>query len=104
MWQPIPFEQLMILIESQLQKCSPVEKDLFLSLKVAPIQWRLDPWGNEGGGFWVVAIKDNIVLWYNDIEDGFNVSKYTKNGVIDEYWCNQDELQLALRYLAIKSI
>ena len=27
--------------------------------------------------------------WYNDIEKGFNSSRFTKRGVIDEYFCNQ---------------
>ena len=38
------------------------------------------------------------MLWYNDIADGFNVSVFTVWGTIpaEEYWCNQDELILAL--------
>ncbi len=33
-------------------------------------------------------MKDSLVLWYNDIEDGFNVSRFTTWGAIpdDEYW------------------
>jgi hypothetical protein len=42
------------------------------------------------------------VLWYNDIEDGFNVSRFVQWGEIpsDEYWCSQDPLQYALPKLA----
>jgi hypothetical protein len=38
------------------------------------------------------------VLWYNDIEDGFNVSTFVERGRIpeNEYWCNQDEIGWAL--------
>lgn len=32
------------------------------------------------------------VIYYNDIEDGFNISEYEAYGQIKEYWCNQDEL------------
>lgn len=35
-------------------------------------------------------------LWFNDIEDGFNRSKYSDFGKIDEYWCNQDRLEIAI--------
>ena len=51
-----------------------------------------------------MAVMDDRVLWYNDIEDGFNVSLFTVRGVIPttEYWCNQDELRMALPALAGK--
>jgi hypothetical protein len=39
------------------------------------------------------------VIWYNDIEEGFNRSRYTAYGSIDDYWCNQDELELTVQYL-----
>jgi len=40
----------------------------------------------------------NWVLWYNDIEDGFNVSRFEARGEIprDEYWCDRDPLHWAL--------
>jgi hypothetical protein len=51
-----------------------------------------------GGGFWVVAVYRDRVLWYNDVEEGFNVSQYQLSGVIpaSEYWCNQDPLCWAI--------
>jgi len=32
-------------------------------------------------------------VWYNDIEDGFNVSSYSAWGVLGSYTCDQLELQ-----------
>ena len=58
-----------------------------------PEKWELTPWGDEGNGFWVVAVTGNTCLYYNDIEDGFNISAFKKWGVIDEYFCDQQELQ-----------
>jgi hypothetical protein len=50
------------------------------------------------GGFWAVAVDDDRVLWYNDVEDGFNVSRFARRGEIprDEYWCNQSSLRQML--------
>ena len=62
-------------------------------IRIEPAKWSLHPWGDLGGGFWVVAILGEQVVWFNDIEDGFNVSRYEAPGVIADYWCNQDELQ-----------
>jgi hypothetical protein len=54
---------------------------------------------SSGGGFWVVAIVGQTVIWYNDIEEGFNRSRYSAYGTIDDYWCNHDELEITVQYL-----
>ncbi|MEW8073348.1 MAG: hypothetical protein AB2765_11185 [Candidatus Thiodiazotropha endolucinida] len=41
----------------------------------------------------VVAIIGNTVIWINDIEKGFNRSNFKEFGIIEEYYCNQDELE-----------
>ncbi|WP_435522465.1 hypothetical protein [Chryseobacterium indoltheticum] len=35
-------------------------------------------------------------MYYNDIEEGFNISEFEKDGEIKEYGAEQDELQIAL--------
>lgn len=50
------------------------------------------PLGDLGGGFWAVGFIGRQVIWFSDIEYGFNVSQYESFGTILEYWCNQDEL------------
>ena len=47
----------------------------------------------------MVAIIGTTVIWYNDIEEGFNRSRYSTYGTIDDYWCSQDELELTVQYL-----
>ena len=47
-------------------------------------------------GRWIFG---QTVIWYNDIEEGFNRSRYSTYGAIDDYWCNQDELEIAVQYL-----
>ena len=71
-------------------------------IRTPPEKWALHPWGDLGGGFWVVAVFGRSALWYNDIERGFNVSRFQTEGVIPsgEYWCNQDPLAVALAALA----
>ncbi len=61
-------------------------------------------YGNEGAGFWVVAIFGKQCIWYNDIEEGFNISPYTTYGKIDEYWCNKDEISWIVYRLLNSSI
>lgn len=48
--------------------------------------------GEDGGGFWVVGIIGKAVIYYNDIEEGYNLSQFTNYGEIDNYRASQIEL------------
>jgi hypothetical protein len=61
-------------------------------IKITPEKWSEKEMGEEGGGFWVVAIMGKTVIYYNDIEDGYNWSPFTRYGEIDNYVCSQMEL------------
>lgn len=92
-WKAITEAAIQEEIRQGLDAMTPEQRRLWDSICITPKKWRLSPWGDAGGGFWAVAIAGKKVIWYNDIEDGFNCSPYSEAGVIDEYWCNQDELQ-----------
>lgn len=100
-WSPCTPEELRSILETDLTDCSEEDRAFLASVKIEPVKWCQSPWGDQGGGFWAVAICEDRVLWYNDIEDGFNVSNFTEKGVIPEdgYFCNQDELRWALPLL-----
>lgn len=70
---------------------------LWEAVKITPSKWQQSPWGSDGGGFWVVGLIGNQVIWFNDIEDGFNISQYKNYGQIEDYWCNQDELEWTIQ-------
>lgn len=96
MWQPIPLHDLEVLIARQLAECTPETRAQYRMGAIPKQKWVLSPWGDAGSGFWAIAVFGSSVLWYNDIEDGFNTSTYIKDGVIKHYWCNQDTLHEAL--------
>jgi len=102
-WRPLTIEELREIVAHDLRHCSDELCAYFVSVGFEPAKWQQFPFGDEGNGFWAVASDQGRVLWYNDIEDGFNVSTFTDWGTIpsDEYWCNQHELKeglLALRH------
>jgi len=103
-WKAIDREALEELIAEELAAATDEERALFARTAVTPSKWQLSPWGDLGGGFWVMAVMDDRALWYNDIEDGFNASCFIALGSIPstEYRCNQDELRWALPALAGK--
>lgn len=92
-WTPITSAELQREIDTGVGKMSPSEKALWRFIHITPQKWKLSPWGDEGGGFWVAAIYGTACIYYNDIEDGFNVSPFTQYGAIADYWCSHDELQ-----------
>lgn len=98
-WTPISKRQLIKLIEQTIENLPEEEFRFYEWIRIPPQKWELDPWGNVGDGFWVIGIIGSIVLWYNDIEEGFNHSNYTKLGIIGEYWCDQDEFDIAVKRL-----
>mgnify|MGYP003536128035 FL=1 len=61
-------------------------------LKIQPEKWIEKTMGKEGNGFWVVGIIGKSVIYYNDIEEGYNFSSFTTYGEIDYYYPNQMEL------------
>ncbi len=98
-WEPITEREFCELVAAQLAMCPADLREFFARVKIPLAKWRQSPWADLGLGFWAAAVVENRVLWFNDIEDGFNVSRFEERGVIpnDEYWCNHDELRVALR-------
>ncbi|MHB0938131.1 MAG: hypothetical protein ACYDCO_24220 [Armatimonadota bacterium] len=78
---------------------TPAQFRLWELIRIDPEKWQLHPWGDEGGGFWVVAIIGNYCQYYNDIEHGFNWSQYQEHGLISDYWCSQDDLEYGVQSL-----
>lgn len=96
-WKPITETSLWDLILAAELRMEPPEAKLWECVRIPPQKWKESSCGTSGGGFWVVGIIGNTVIWYNDIEDGFNQSTYSEFGTINEYWCDQDELEHTLQ-------
>jgi hypothetical protein len=95
-WKSITDEDLAREIQKSEVQLSDSEATFWNLIKVVPQKWQLHPQGDDGGGFWVVGIFGNQVIYYNDIEEGFNTSTFHTWGIIGEYSCNQDELRTLL--------
>jgi hypothetical protein len=98
-WEPITETALRERVAQGEARMSSLQLRLWETIRIEPTKWQQQPYGDQGAGFWVVAIIGTTVIWYNDIEEGFNRSRYSTYGTIDDYWCNQDELELTVQYL-----
>jgi len=98
-WEPISEAKLWDKLNAAASRMDAQQERLWEAIRIPPEKWEHDPYGKIGGGFWAVGLLGKRVLWYNDIEEGFNSSTYSRYGHIDEYWCNQDELEHTVQHL-----
>jgi hypothetical protein len=80
-----PFTQIQVKEEIAfgIEKMTEKELNFWHSISIEPEKWQEFEYGIESNGFWVVAICKDHVIWYNDIEEGFNISDYTNSGLIN---------------------
>jgi len=94
-WQSISRSDFERFLNEELASCHPEERALFERTRT-----RIERRPLVDDRFlktaFVVACYGGEVMYYNDIEGGFNTSPLTDEGSILEYWCNQDNLQGAL--------
>jgi hypothetical protein len=90
--KPLSESQIWDIINAACERMNVQQRHLWEMIRIDPEKWRQHPYGDMGVGFWAVALIGTSVVWYNEIENGFNRSQYTRHGLIDQYWCNQDNL------------
>ncbi len=94
-WKPITEDELAELIRQQFTECEPDQRATFEQYRVALRRAPIMRYGKHEKVF-VVAQRGNEVLYFEDVEDGFNFSPVDADGRILEHWCDQDELRHAL--------
>ncbi|WP_236206827.1 hypothetical protein [Pseudomonas tohonis] len=94
-WEPLSLTALTGLIAEAEARMTPKQLGLWSAIKITPVRWDEE----TQGPFWIVALNGNQVLWYNDIEEGFNLSTYREHGTIEQYFCNQDPLEWTVQSL-----
>lgn len=94
-WTPASIEEVKQILQADLEGCDEEQLAVFEKYAVAPYSAPIIRYDNEETVV-VVARKGNQVIYWEDVEEGFNVSKIDETGLILEHWCNQDELCGAL--------
>jgi hypothetical protein len=94
-WQPATVEQVRRRVSKDLTACDAQQLAAFENYRVEPYTAPIVRYGKLESVV-VVARNGNEVIYYEDTENGFNLSPVDSDGRILEHWCNQDELTLAL--------
>jgi len=92
-WLPATEQFIHEQVKIETKNMSAAQLRIWECVAVAPEKWVIKRDDDLAGNYWVVAIFGRSVVWYNDIEEGFDVSLYSIFGEIDEYFASQFELR-----------
>jgi len=94
-WKSANIEQVKQIVERELTDCNPGQRILFETYCVQPRLALLERSGNREPVV-VVAQRGNEVIYWEDVEEGFEVSPIDSDGLILNPGCNQNDLRFAL--------
>jgi hypothetical protein len=94
-WRPITAQELQSFIDEQLPECTDAQREIFERYRVPLRPAPLERYGKLESVL-IVAQRGNEVMYYEDVDEGFNFSPLETDGRIAQHWCNQDELKHAL--------
>jgi hypothetical protein len=88
-------EEVKAIVQSELSGLDDEQSAVFQRYGVEPYLASILRCG-EMDNVVIVARREGEVIYWEDVEEGFNVSPVGDDGRILHHWCNQDELGLAL--------
>ena len=97
-WTPATSEDVALLIERDLLECPEDLGALFDLIRTPLHQVPIARFGNVEYVF-VVAERNGVVVYYEDVEEGFNLSELAADGCIATPRYEEWQLHHALRHL-----
>ena len=94
-WSPASVKEVEKIIQADLGSCTEQERVTFERYAVPLFTVPILRFGKIESVV-VVARDGDEVLYWEDVEEGFNTSSLTKDGLIAERFCNQDNLGAAI--------
>ena len=98
-WQPATIDDVKAIVRKDLGKCNAAQIEAFLRFAVEPYTAQLLRYGKPENAV-VIARKDAEAMYWEDVEEGFNISRVGSDGSLLDHRCNQDDLSLALQHWA----
>lgn len=97
-WSPITAQELTALLSKQLEACPSSSRAFFELYRVEPYKVPIHRLGNIEQVY-VVAQLPSGVIYYEDVEGGFEFDAIASDGAIPKQGCNQFELKHVLSQL-----
>jgi hypothetical protein len=96
-WRPATIADVKNILETDLPKCDDQQLATYRRYSVEPHFAQIARYGKIEKVV-VVAENSGHAIYWEDVEEGFNISPLGPDGVILEHWCSQDELGHALNH------
>lgn len=80
MSSPFSAEQIRAEVAQEIVRCPEYLRTYFERVKVEPARWRDDPFYDEFGGNWVVAVEGMRAIAWREIEGGFDLRTIRSQG------------------------
>ena len=97
-WEPATIDAVKDIVKAHLKQFNSQQIAIFRQYSVEPYFASIVRYG-KAESVVVVAQKSDEVIYWEDVEEGFNISLTGPGGHVLEHCCNQDELGVALRRL-----
>lgn len=94
-WRAATIQEVEAIVATELADCDPAKLAIFRRYAVLPHYMPIMRSGQLEQVI-VVARKDNEVMFWEDIEEGFEISTPSHEGIILDYGASQNNLSLAL--------
>jgi hypothetical protein len=94
-WRPASVDQVRQIVARDIKACDAEQLAAFQRCRVEPFSAPIMRYGKTETVVVVARNGDQVIYW-EDVENGFNVSPISSDGCIVEHWCNDDELRFAL--------
>ena len=86
------------MVGEHLRECDAEQLAAFNRYAVEPYAAPIVRYGKTESVVVIARRRDEFIYW-EDVEEGFNLSRVGRDGRILEHWCNQEELRFALNLL-----
>jgi hypothetical protein len=94
-WHPATVDEVKKIVRYDLAECDEEQILAYQKYVVEPYVAPILRYGHMENAV-VVARRGDEVIYWEDVEEGFNLSPVSPDGRTLEHWCNQDELRFAL--------
>lgn len=94
-WHSATVDEVKKIVRDDLAECDEAQLVAFKRFAVEPYVAPILRYGEMENAV-VVARRGHEVIYWEDVEEGFNLSPLAPDGQILEHLCNQDELGFAL--------
>ena len=95
-WHPATVGEVLRTVERDLGDCTVEEAEAFRRYSIEAHEASLTRYGKQEHVI-VVARKDEEVMYWEDVDEGFNISPTASDGSISHHYCNQDSIAQAIR-------